>query len=202
MPIVLLFSAIGRSHLGNPGLEAWQPNVIETLTSFVKRHGLDPGDPQEQALDLFKHLLGEARSHRQRIESFTLGDAGLDETDWLCVAGIGSKTRVGLEVGHDEQGRVRFVVDSKLRRNEGIETGDGTVPLLGALSRFIPPERVVCISPDDYGYWEIQAKTTEALARPVDNLQAAASRCCKRRCSMVFGLILSLSSRMVWPRPK
>ena len=171
MPIVLLFSAIGRSHLGNPGLEAWQLNVIETLTSFVKRHGLDPGDPQEQALDLFKHLLGEARSYRQRIESFTLGDAGLDETDWLCVAGIGSKTRVGLEVGHDEQGRVRFVVDSKLRRNEGIETGDGTVPLLGALSRFIPPERVVCISPDDYGYWEIQAKTTEALARPVDNLR-------------------------------
>ena len=145
-------------------LEAWQPNVIETLTSFVKRHGLDPGDPQEQALDLFKHLLGEARSHRQRIESFTLGDAGLDETDWLCVAGIGSKTRVGLEVGHDEQGRVRFVVDSKLRRNEGIETGDGTVPLLGALSRFIPPERVVCISPDDYGYWEIQDKATSKLA--------------------------------------
>jgi type I restriction enzyme M protein len=27
-------------------------------------------------------------------------------------------------------------------------------------------------------------------------------RCCKRRCSMVCRLILSLSSRMVWPRPK
>ena len=91
---MLLFSAIGRSHLGNPGLEAWQPNVIETLTSFVKRHGLDPGDPQEQALDLVKHLLGEARSHRQRIESFTLGDAGLDETDWLCVAGCQRRSKI------------------------------------------------------------------------------------------------------------
>ncbi|MBC7785295.1 MAG: hypothetical protein H7144_15790 [Burkholderiales bacterium] len=35
-------------------------------------------------------------------------------------------------------------------------TGDGTVPFEGAVPAFLARENLVCVTPDDYGYWEIQ----------------------------------------------
>ena len=35
-------------------------------------------------------------------------------------------------------------------------TGDGTVPLASAVPSFLKPENMVCVTPDDYGYWEVQ----------------------------------------------
>ena len=43
-------------------------------------------------------------------------------------------------------------------------TGDGTVPFRGALPKFLPRESLVCVTPDDFGYWEIQDKLTTKLA--------------------------------------
>jgi pimeloyl-ACP methyl ester carboxylesterase len=43
-------------------------------------------------------------------------------------------------------------------------TGDGTVPLEGAVPKFLALENLVCVSPDDYGYWEIADKVTTRLA--------------------------------------
>ena len=43
-------------------------------------------------------------------------------------------------------------------------TGDGTVPFEGAIPPFIDYKKLVCVSPDDYGYWELQDKVVTKLA--------------------------------------
>jgi hypothetical protein len=35
-------------------------------------------------------------------------------------------------------------------------TGDGTVPFEAALPNFLKLENIVCVTPEDYGYWEVQ----------------------------------------------
>jgi hypothetical protein len=35
-------------------------------------------------------------------------------------------------------------------------TGDGTVPFEAALPNFLARENIVCVTPQDYGYWEVQ----------------------------------------------
>ena len=35
-------------------------------------------------------------------------------------------------------------------------TGDGRVPFEGAVPQFLTEENLVCVTPDDSGYWEVQ----------------------------------------------
>ena len=98
-------------------------------------------------------------------------DAGLGENDWLCIVGVDCDTRVRLRIAMENE-TVTFKINSDDRLNgwskEGaadrILTGDGTVPYLGALSSFIPIEKVVCVTPADYGYWEIQDRALTKLS--------------------------------------
>ena len=39
----------------------------------------------------------------------------------------------------------------------------GTVPFLGAVPKFLDRKNMVCVSPDDYGYWEIMDKATTKI---------------------------------------
>ncbi|MCZ6858679.1 MAG: alpha/beta hydrolase [Alphaproteobacteria bacterium] len=144
--------------------DAWQPGLINTLTDFIKLHGRSPKNPREKAERLFSAILQQAREHRMRLENFSLNDAGLGDDDWLCVVGIGAKTRMYIESKLDQSGNVEFEINSSQRFNEGTKTGDGTVPLPGALPAFVPANKVVCIDPDDYGYWEIQDKAMTKIA--------------------------------------
>ena len=48
-------------------------------------------------------------------------------------------------------------------QSERLETGDGTVPLRGALPHFLPMNRIVCVQPRDFGYWEIADKAALVL---------------------------------------
>jgi hypothetical protein len=43
-------------------------------------------------------------------------------------------------------------------------TGDGTVPFAGALPPFLQEENLVCLSPDDYGYWELEDRVLTKVA--------------------------------------
>jgi hypothetical protein len=43
-------------------------------------------------------------------------------------------------------------------------TGDGTVPLEGAVPKFLEKRNLVCVTPDDYGYWEFQDKALSKAA--------------------------------------
>jgi pimeloyl-ACP methyl ester carboxylesterase len=161
-------------NLLDPG--AWQPSVVQTLAQYLEIHGrqaMTSAQAQVAATALFEGLLNVARQHRQRLEGFSLAQAGLGADDWLCVAGVGSETRVNIRIELDGTGQPRLVIDNDTQMkngwgaqdpNERVLTGDGTVPYLGARASFIPVEKVVCVSPDDFGYWEVQDKLVSRVA--------------------------------------
>lgn len=155
--------------LFDPGL--WQPSIIETLKEFIRLHGLDKADRDAQARELFASLLKAAADHRRRIDSLSLKSAGLTEDAWLCVAGVNATTRVTLRVEKTTRGP-DFAFRTADRQNLWTDldqqarrlTGDGTVPFEGSLPKFLPVETLVCVAPEDFGYWEIQDRVVAAAA--------------------------------------
>jgi len=144
--------------------DLWQSSVLETITQYIRSHGTDPNDQPGQARALFQRMLRGARAHRDRIGAFRLPQAGLSAADWLCVVGVGTETRVRLEVVKNPDGSPDFRFHSSDRDNkwtdadptQRVYTGDGTVPFEGAVPGGLGLENLVCVTPDDYGYWEVQ----------------------------------------------
>lgn len=146
--------------------EAWQPSIAATIAEAIRLHGRDPGtDPderRERAREVLRSMLREARRHRQGIsDPGLLSGAGLTPDDWLAVVGVGEKTRTALRIV-DREGSPFFDLRSADRREalrsggpDPWETGDGTVPLQGALPPFLPAEGVLAVMREDFGYWEI-----------------------------------------------
>jgi hypothetical protein len=130
---------------------------------------LNPGRRQAQARELFGGLLTSAREYRVGVNDLDLAEHGLQGEDWLCVAGVNSTTRVRLRI-HNRNGRPEFALSSEGRENRWSDrpgrsgaarshdqrlTGDGTVPFEGAVPGFLDRENVVCVTPEDFGYWEL-----------------------------------------------
>lgn len=154
--------------LFDPGL--WQPSIVDTIGELIRLHGVEPSrsknEIRERAEALFAELLDVARKHRRRLDRFDLARAGLSTRDWLCVAGVNATTRVRLHV-RNVRGKPGFDFRSTDRDNQWERgaapeqrrlTGDGTVPFEGAVPRFLPYESLVCVAPEDFGYWEIADK--------------------------------------------
>ncbi len=151
--------------LFDPGM--WQPSVVKTLGEYIRLYSAerltDETKITKKAGDLFGEMLCKAKMHRDRIEAFKLDQAGLTATDWLCVAGVGSVTRVALKITKTSNGP-EFDLRSSDRKNcwksrkqaERHLTGDGTVPFQGSQPSFLGLENLVCVTPADYGYWEVQ----------------------------------------------
>ncbi|MFO7462097.1 MAG: alpha/beta hydrolase [Desulfatiglandales bacterium] len=151
---------------------AWQPSVLDSIEQFIRLKGLPTKQHKGDARALFAHLLRAGRTHRERINRFTLAKAGLRVEDWLAIVGVDAVTRVRLKI-IKRGGRVDFDLASKDRENRWRQgknsllrrlTGDGTVPFEGAVPTFLKEENLVCVTPDDYGYWEIQDKGLSRLA--------------------------------------
>lgn len=159
--------------LYDPG--AWQPSVVQTIAQYVRLHGTDPNDVDGQAMRLFTALLRNAQAHRQRLDTFRLDAVGLTASDWLCVVGVDCETRVRLRIvrqGGLPSGPPDFLLASSDRDNQWrandpatrVFTGDGTVPFEGAVPSFLGRENLVCVKPDDFGYWEVQDRLTTSVA--------------------------------------
>jgi pimeloyl-ACP methyl ester carboxylesterase len=156
----------------DPGL--WQPSILDTIVSYIERHGVVPGRNKTQRRNqgkvLFKALLDEAGSHRSRVDKLELTDKSFDPGRWLCVVGVGAKTRVRMQVAVN-RGKPVFHLTSNDRLNEweGKDaeerklTGDGTVHFKGAVPKFLPYESLVCVTPEDYGYWEVADRNLSQL---------------------------------------
>ena len=153
--------------------DAWQPSVLNSIEAQV-------GDWDISGSDLFRAMLDQARAHRARISTLQLGGPGnsgsnghqVGTDDWLAIAGTDCKTRVGLRVERDENGAPRFDLRSDERRNDWDpkkngnprDTGDGTVPLAGAIPPFLEEARLICVTPGDFGYWELRDRALSGLA--------------------------------------
>ena len=154
----------------------WQDGVVDTLAEFIRLHGLRAGNKGQRtqwARDLLDEILKVARAHRARVEGLRLaqGETGLAPDGWLCLVGVDATTRVRLQVrrlrgrpvfnlaGED---RVNFWGDDDPRK--WTQTGDGTVPYRGAEPGFLERQRLVCLRPDDFGYWEIRDRALLKVA--------------------------------------
>jgi pimeloyl-ACP methyl ester carboxylesterase len=159
----------GRSTSGIPDdffdPAVWQASILQSLGDYVKNYGLQRTDTKGQARVLLDTLLTGGRRHRARLERLRLDHAGLVAADWLCVAGVDSTTRYTIEI-EPGRGGPQLKLSSVHRRNDWADTdvarrmftGDGTVPLEGAIPAFLPREAIVCVRPGDYGYWEVGDK--------------------------------------------
>lgn len=152
----------------------WQPSVLDSIKEYVRRYGLGRSNRAQQAQKaeaLFDGLLKGGADHRKRLDGFKLDDSGLTPNRWLCVAGVDSTTRVQLKIVL-KRNVPDFQFDSEDRKNEWDNpdptlkhlTGDGTVPFDAAVPAFLDLENVVCVSDDDFGYWEIEDKLFSSIA--------------------------------------
>jgi pimeloyl-ACP methyl ester carboxylesterase len=158
--------------------EAWQPGVLKTLQEFIRIDGIEPARPEHQALALLKAMLDRAWRYRTRLEKLELQNS----KDWLAIVGVDASTRIGMRITKDSSGLPRFDLSDADVRNEWknanpddrILTGDNTVPYLGARSKFIPVEQLVCVTPDDFSFWEFKDRMLAATglhsALPTMNL--------------------------------
>ena len=156
--------------LFDPGL--WQPGVVKTITEYVRLHAVSKTNPAQQAQELFKSFLNAGQVHRNRLDNFRLPQAGLRAEDWLCVVGVNSFTRVRLKIRKTPRGP-EFDLGSQFRLNEWDKledptrrhlTGDGTVPFNSAVPPFLETANLVCVTPQDYGYWEVQDRLVSSVA--------------------------------------
>jgi hypothetical protein len=80
---------------------------------------------------------------------------------WLAIVGVGSLTQVKIRNRKLKDGTLRFEVlkdedDWSENKPESTATGDGTVPFKGALPKFLPKEKLICVCPEDFSRWEIR----------------------------------------------
>ncbi len=153
----------------------WQPSIVESIAQYIDDWGLPTRDTQQAANRVLQTMLDEARNYRTRVQTLDLKALALED-DWLAVVGAGEKTRVSLAVGLDGDGRPMFKLESSARRNSwkqdeerkevqgDYDTGDGTVPLRGALPTFLDKSRLICVVPSDFGYWEWRDRVLGAMS--------------------------------------
>jgi pimeloyl-ACP methyl ester carboxylesterase len=155
--------------LFDPGL--WQASVIATVLAFLKQ--VEDTVEEQKAQALFVKFLQAAEAYCTRIDNFRLSQTNLKAEDWLCVVGVNSETRVRMKI-KTMQGKPLFDLSSQYRMNlwrqnkqkpaDSRLTGDGTVPFESALPNFLGLENIVCVTPEDYGYWEVQDKVVAGVA--------------------------------------
>lgn len=147
----------------------WQPSIVESIADYIGRHSTHRGNKQAQlsrARELFAGLLTTAANHRAKIDGLKLDTVGLRPNDWLCIVGVGARTRVALRIRESGQSRrPEFRLRGSDRKNlwrkagrtpnEQRMTGDETVPFEGAIPKFLDYENLVCVTPEDFGYWEV-----------------------------------------------
>jgi pimeloyl-ACP methyl ester carboxylesterase len=150
----------------------WQPSVVASIAEFIRTRGLPSRKTRmSEARDLFASLLDQAKAHRKRIDGFKLSKAKMTHRNWLAVVGVDTKTRVRLKIVKRGD-QANFNLTGKDRVNgwdnedprQKYLTGDGTVPYEGAVPKFLEEKNLVLVTPDDYGYWELQDRALTKAA--------------------------------------
>ena len=143
-----------------------QPSVLKSLEEFVRLYSVDTRAPDRpaRARTILAELLDGARAARGTVRRFRLGDAGLRRADWLVIAGLGEDTRTAVEVQRVD-GKIRFHIDDDQFGSQipTRQTGDHTVPLVGALPPFIPESQVACVMRKDLSFLEFRDRAMVAL---------------------------------------
>lgn len=140
-----------------------------------------------EAATILRALLAEAQKHRDDVESLDLAKVGLSTRDWLCIAGIGEPTvdrivartvplsdpAAFAKAAVFDAGKAMEIdllacepvdsFDPAAPRRGDVRTGDGTVPLAGAMPTFLPREQLVTVTRHQYAWWEIGDRLISGL---------------------------------------
>jgi pimeloyl-ACP methyl ester carboxylesterase len=139
----------------------WQASVLDTLREYVRLHGA-----RIEAETLFGNYLQAAREFRRVLDDPRLPDVLQEGKDgWLPIVGLNSPTQVEVRiVGARDKPRFQFIESQDDYESRGVNTGDGTVPFLGACPSFLERERLACVIPDDFSFWEFKDRTLAKAA--------------------------------------
>jgi hypothetical protein len=140
----------------------WQPGIVQTIATFIKRYGLTPDAADEQSPRLLTAMLDQAWKFRRRMERLELPDS----KRWLSIVGVDADTRLGMVVRPDHRGQPLFILEepsNEWKQGRKTRTGDTTVPYLGARCSFIPAAEIVCLGPGDFGFFEFADKLLNHL---------------------------------------
>jgi pimeloyl-ACP methyl ester carboxylesterase len=173
-----LFPSYARAVTTSEGLNVdlfdpqnMQTSVVDSLTEFVRLHsvGVPKNERRIRALSILGNLVEAGRTHRMNVMAFKIGRVGVAPTDWLAIVGMGRKTRVQLSLVRTSGG-MRFVIDDKQFVDElavagavSRSSGDGTVPLEGAIPPFLDERSIVCVMPKDMGLFELRDRLLAAI---------------------------------------
>ncbi|MGI9261251.1 MAG: esterase/lipase family protein, partial [Woeseiaceae bacterium] len=141
-----------------------QSSVVDSLTEFVRLYSVSTrsDDRQDRAKQILEEMLERARRHRRNVDKLKLSNTGIKQSDWLAIVGVGEKTRLQLTVERSRRGPWFVIADDQFVNELGDDnprshrTGDGTVPLAGALPPFLSGSRLVCVTGDDLGRLELR----------------------------------------------
>ncbi len=144
-------------------IDAWQPSILRTITECVR---LQSARAEPRAL--FQSYLDGLRRLRKSVAKLKKGALPVE---WLAVVGVGSKTQLSTDIilwprtGKNQQPCFDHSDPKDDYPNPYTgATGDGTVPFPGACPPFLDREELVCVSPDDFSFWEIKDKALAKLA--------------------------------------
>ena len=139
----------------------WQPSILGTLKQYIRLHKASI-TPEA----LFQGYLSQADQLRTRIRGLTPADVLPDAEDgWLPIVGVGAKTQVDVRISLWKRKPWWLFNDEEVNEGPTSErTGDGTVPFLGACPRFLKRERLVCVTPGDFSFWEFKDRALAAVA--------------------------------------
>jgi pimeloyl-ACP methyl ester carboxylesterase len=145
---------------------SWQASVPLSVAQYVRLYSVVPARPAEEVKNvadaLFASMLDDARTYCQRIDSLDLSQTSVGTNDgWLCVVGVGENTRVRTRIVQ-ENGSQWFDLDQAgdiaNQWPDGpvtTDTGDTTVPYLGAKPAFLKTANLICVCKSDFGWTEI-----------------------------------------------
>ena len=141
-----------------------QASIVDSLAEFVRLYSVSTrsNERRDRALEILEEMLANAKRHRENVQQFRLSDAGIRRSNWLAIIGIGERTRVKMTVNRTAHGPRFEIVDTQFvselsQAGDGIaRTGDGTVPLAGAIPPFLPSTKPVCVTDADIGLLELR----------------------------------------------
>jgi len=156
----------------------WQPSVMQTIKAYCRRFKV-----KKPAEEVFDGLLEMAADLRTSTDGLRLDDALPEKSQgWLAIVGIGASTQVSFDLA---QGWFDFgAAENDVASGR---TGDGTVPFPGACPTFLTREQLVCVTPDDFSFWEVQDRSLAALV----TFHAALP---------TVNLVQRLTIRFLWPK--
>lgn len=149
-----------------------QRSIKNSLKEYIRLYSVDtPYNRRDsRANEILLDLLTGGIKHRENVNSFKLSDAKIKQHNWLAVVGIGCETRIQIDSKKTRSGpwfvikENQFVNELTSDNPDSRKTGDGTVPLAGALPPFLPESSLVCVTPDDLGRFELRDKVLVKVA--------------------------------------